>query len=127
MTRPQTAYSLNPRPERNRIVDELELAQTAQHWVNVTLIWVGFGTLAGLLARSLVPGKEPAGAVGTVLIGIVGSTVGPLLLCVYLKREGFNPISPLGFLAAVGGALAALVVYRLLTAVVVIEKKEDRS
>jgi len=107
-------------------VADVELAHTAQHWVNVTLIWVGFGTLAGQLARSLVPGQQPAGAVGTVLIGIVGSTVGPLLLCFYLKQEGFNPISPLGFLAAVGGALAALVVYRLLTAVVVIEKKEDR-
>jgi len=113
--------------ERTRIVAELELADTAQHWVNVTLIWVGFGTLAGLLARSLVPGKEPAGAVGTVLIGILGSVVGPLLLCFYLKREGFNPISPLGFLAAVGGALVALFVYRLLAAAALIEKKDDRG
>ena len=57
--------------ERAPIVGELELSQTAQHWVNVTLIWVGFGTLAGLLARLLIPGREPSGAVGTVLIGIV--------------------------------------------------------
>ena len=96
---------------------ELELSQLSQHWVNVVLLWVGFGTLAGLLARSLIPGREPAGAVGTVLIGIVGSAVGPLLLCHLLKRGEFNPISPLGFLAAVGGALAALLVCRVVAAV----------
>jgi len=108
-------------------VAELELSLAAQHWVNVTLIWVGFGTLAGLLARSLIPGGEPSSAVGTVLIGIVGSVVGPLLLLTFLKPPNFNPISPLGFLAAVGGALVSLFAYRLLVGLVLVEKKEDRG
>jgi uncharacterized membrane protein YeaQ/YmgE (transglycosylase-associated protein family) len=112
--------------ERTRILAELALSQVAQHWVNVILLWVGFGTLAGLLARSLIPGREPSGAVGTVLIGIVGSAVGPLLLCHLLKRGDFNPISPLGFLAAVGGALAALFAYRLVAAVAFPVRTEDR-
>jgi len=108
-------------------VPELELSHTAQQWVNVTLIWVGFGTLAGLLARSLLPGTEPSGAVGTVLIGIVGSVVGPLALCYVLKRGDFNPISPAGFLASVGGALVSLLIYRLLAALAFTEKKDDRG
>lgn len=111
--------------ERTRIVGELGLSQVAQQWVNVTLIWIGFGTLAGLLARSLIPGREPAGAVGTVMIGIVGSVVGPLALCYLLKREDFNPIGPLGFLAAVGGALTCLLLYRVLVTLIPVEPRED--
>jgi uncharacterized membrane protein YeaQ/YmgE (transglycosylase-associated protein family) len=106
-------------------VAELGLSQLAQQWVNVTLIWIGFGTLAGLLARSLIPGGEPSGAAGTVLIGIVGSVVGPLVLLSFWKRPDFNPISPLGFLAAIGGALVSLLVYRLLIVFVFVEKEED--
>ncbi len=93
-----------------------ELSQVAQHWVNVVLLWVGFGTLAGLLAQVLVPGREPAGAVGTVVIGILGSTIGPLLLSHLVGKSRFNPISPLGFLFAIGAAFALLVGYRLLLA-----------
>jgi uncharacterized membrane protein YeaQ/YmgE (transglycosylase-associated protein family) len=106
-------------------VAELQLSETAQHWVNVTLIWLGFGTLAGLLARSLMPGREPGGVVSTVLIGVIGSVVGPLALCHFLKLSNFNPISPLGFLAAVGGAFAALIVYRVLLSLASIEGKKD--
>jgi uncharacterized membrane protein YeaQ/YmgE (transglycosylase-associated protein family) len=106
-------------------VAQFELSETAQHWVNVALIWIGFGILAGLLAKALIPGRQPAGAFGTLLIGVVGSVVGPLALCLYSDRPGFNPISPLGFLAAVGGALAALVAYRVVVLVVHTESAQD--
>jgi uncharacterized membrane protein YeaQ/YmgE (transglycosylase-associated protein family) len=92
---------------------ELELSQTAQHWTNVVLIWLGFGILAGLLARVLLPGREPSGAIGTLVIGILGSTIGPFALSQCFGRS-FNPIGPLGLLAAVGGSLVALAVYRIL-------------
>ena len=104
---------------------ELGLSPAAQQWVNVTLIWVGFGTLAGLLARSLVPGREPVGALGTVMIGIVGSVAGPLGLCYFLKRADFNPIGPLGFLAAVGGAVVCLLVYRVLVTLMPVAPQHD--
>ncbi len=92
---------------------DFELSNVAQQWINVTLIWVGFGTLAGLLARALVPGREPEGAVGTVVIGIVGSAVGLCALSWALERPTFNPISPLGFFAAVGGAFVLVIIYRI--------------
>ena len=104
---------------------ELGLSQAAQQWVNVTLIWIGFGTLAGLLARSLIPGREPAGAMGTVMIGIVGSVLGPLALCYLLKRQDFNPIGPLGFLAAVGGAAVCLLLYRVVATLIPGEPQEE--
>ena len=91
-----------------------ELSQTAQHWTNIVFIWVGFGIVAGLLARLLLPGREPAGAAGTLVIGVLGSTLGPFVLSIFLHDPKFNPIGPRGLLAAVGGSLVALVAYRLM-------------
>jgi uncharacterized membrane protein YeaQ/YmgE (transglycosylase-associated protein family) len=108
-------------------VAELELSQTAQHWVNVTLIWVGFGTLAGLLAKGLLPGREPSGAVGTLVVGVIGSVVGPLSLCCLLERDDFNPISPLGFLAAIAGAVVLLVVYRVAVVLMAARDRENEG
>lgn len=95
---------------------EFELSPLAQQWINVVLIWVGFGTLAGLLARVVIPGREPAGPVGTIAIGILGSTLGPFVLSCLLKRTDFNPIGPLGFLTAIAGAFVLLTAYRLAVA-----------
>lgn len=95
---------------------ELDFSLQAQHWVNLVLIWVGFGTIAGLSARALVPGRDPAGALGVVVLGIAGSTLGPLVLTLLLRRGNFNPLSPPGFLAAVAGAFVLLLAYRLFVA-----------
>ncbi|MHC4177189.1 MAG: GlsB/YeaQ/YmgE family stress response membrane protein [Planctomycetota bacterium] len=91
----------------------LELSQTAQHWVNVVLIWVGFGALAGLLARVILPAEKPSGPVLTLLLGIVGSLIGLLALSLLFRGRQLNPISPLGFLAATAAAFLLLVLYRV--------------
>jgi uncharacterized membrane protein YeaQ/YmgE (transglycosylase-associated protein family) len=96
-------------------VGGLEFSHAAQQWVNVVLIWIGFGTLTGLAARVLVPGRDP-GLMGTLVIGVVGSVIGPLVLVSALGREQFNPISPIGFFTSIGGAVALLILYRILTA-----------
>jgi uncharacterized membrane protein YeaQ/YmgE (transglycosylase-associated protein family) len=91
---------------------ELELSQYAQHWVNVVLIWVGFGTIAGLVAMLVLPVKQPSSPVGSLLLGILGSLIGLLGLSWLLQGRQFNPISPTGFLAAIAGALLLLILYR---------------
>jgi len=88
-----------------------ELSQDAQHWVNVVLIWVGLGTMAGLLAKAVLPIREPAGSVATLLVGIAGSAIGLLVLSCFFSGRQLNPISPLGFLAATTGALFLLILY----------------
>ena len=104
------------------------LSDAAQQWVNVVLIWIGFGTLAGLLARAILPGRDPAGAVATLVIGITGSTIGLLVLTFFYSRfwetEPANPISPLGLIAATGGAFLLLIAYRLLSACFAIEPED---
>ncbi len=91
---------------------EIELSQTAQHWVGVVLIWIGLGTVAGLVARALLPVREP-GAVGTLVIGILGSTAGLWTLSLLVAQGPVNPISPVGFVAACLGALVLLLGHRV--------------
>jgi uncharacterized membrane protein YeaQ/YmgE (transglycosylase-associated protein family) len=96
------------------LATQFDLAPPAQQWIDLILIWTGFGILVGLLVKALVPGREPAGPVGTLLVGMIGSVVGPLTLTLLWHRDQFNPISPLGFFAAIAGALLLLVAYRIL-------------
>ncbi len=103
---------------------EFELSQNAQQWVNVVLIWIGFGTLAGLLAKVLLPVRQPSGPVATLLLGISGSVIGLLGLSFLRGDRPLNPISPLGFLAATAGAFVLLIAYRLLHACFVRETGE---
>ena len=92
----------------------LELSQNAQLWVNLVLIWVGFGALAGLLARAILPIRQPNGLVSTLTLGIVGSAGGLLVLSLLYRGRQLNPISPLGFLAATAGAFLLVILYRAL-------------
>lgn len=108
---------------------ELDFSQTAQQWVNVSLIWIGFGTLAGLAAKTILPGRDPKGTVATILIGVAGSTLGLGILSRFVKLAGTgqlaNPISPLGMIAAVAGAFALLIGYRITIACIMIERNEE--
>lgn len=106
---------------------ELELSPAAQHWVNVVLIWVGFGTLAGLLAKVILPVRQPAGSIPTLLLGIVGSMIGLLALSLFYGDRQLNPISPLGFLVATAGAFLLLIGYCLLHACLFRGKKDPRG
>jgi uncharacterized membrane protein YeaQ/YmgE (transglycosylase-associated protein family) len=102
-----------------------ELSPTAQHWVNVVLIWVGFGSVAGLLARAILPVRDPSGPLPTLTLGIAGSAVGLGILSCFEGNGPLNPISPLGLLSAAGGALGLLVLYRILRVVVPRGGKKD--
>ncbi len=91
---------------------ELTQSPAVQHWIYVVLIWVGFGTLAGLLATVVFPLRR-VGPFSAVVLGIGGSTIGLLGLSWLFPRHELNPISPLGFFAATIGAFVLLVLYRL--------------
>jgi uncharacterized membrane protein YeaQ/YmgE (transglycosylase-associated protein family) len=92
---------------------DFALSPAASQWINVVLIWIGFGTLVGLLATVIFPFRRPAGPFWAVTTGIVGSTVGLLGLSLLFPDHELNPISPIGFLAATVGAFVLLVLYRI--------------
>ena len=69
------------------------------------------GFLAGLVAKLLMPGREPKGFIITIVLGVVGA-----LLATWLGRElGWYHVGEVaGFLGAVVGSVIILAVYRLI-------------
>ena len=68
------------------------------------LSWIVFGLLAGLVAKLLMPGKDPGGFFITILIGIAGALVGGFIARALNIGDisGFNLGS---FLIAVCGSI----------------------
>ncbi len=83
-------------------------------WVNDVLVWIGFGTLVGLLARGIMPGRDPGGAIATLGMGIGGVVIGCGAWSLFSGGSRITPVSPIGMLVAVGGAFSLLFFYRLL-------------
>lgn len=74
------------------------------------ILWaILIGFIVGLVAKFLMPGRDPAGFIITVIIGVVGSVI-----ATYLGRFlGFYQVGEsAGFIAAVLGAIILLFVYR---------------
>ncbi|GIX04832.1 MAG: hypothetical protein KatS3mg114_0701 [Planctomycetaceae bacterium] len=95
-------------------MSDVFLMQALQHSVHDLLVWIGFGTMVGLVAKALLPGRDPGGAIGTMITGILGSFMGCGLLLLMRVTADVNPISALGFAAGIGGATILLLLYRLL-------------
>jgi uncharacterized membrane protein YeaQ/YmgE (transglycosylase-associated protein family) len=92
-----------------------ELMQQITDWAKIILEWVGFGTLTGLLAKAIMPGKDPGGAVATMAMGIGGTVIGCGVLSFFSQGKTLiTPISPAGFCVATGGAFIILFFYKLL-------------
>jgi len=104
-----------------------ELSPAAQAWLQVILVWIGFGSLAGLLARMLLPFREPSSPLAPLTIGISGSALGLGVLSWLHGGGPSNPIGMCGFLAATGGAIGLLLLYHLLRITVHREKKEEEA
>jgi uncharacterized membrane protein YeaQ/YmgE (transglycosylase-associated protein family) len=68
------------------------------------------GLIAGFIARALVPGPDPMGWVGTMVLGIVGSFVGGTLAA--LLFGGTLDISASGLIGSIIGAIIVLLVWR---------------
>ena len=89
------------------------IAMLAAKWCETMLIWVGFGTLTGLCAKAIMPGRDPGGTVATLGMGIAGTVIGCGLLA-YFQDTKVSPISPWGFMLGTAGAFILLFFYRFL-------------
>ena len=96
-------------------MSEAEIIDIVKHSLNELLRWVGFGTLTGLAAKAIMPGRDPGGAVSTMLMGIGGSVIGCGMVVFFWREASIDPISGKGFVAATLGAFLLLFFYRLLS------------
>ena len=72
--------------------------------------WILFGLIVGVVAKLLMPGRDPGGFIVTILLGIAGALLGGFLgRAAGWYREG----EPAGFLMSILGAVVLLFIYRL--------------
>ena len=72
--------------------------------------WIVFGLVVGIVAKLLMPGRDPGGIIVTMLLGIVGALLGGFLG----RAMGlYGPNDAAGFLMSLLGAVVLLGLYRL--------------
>ncbi len=75
------------------------------------IVTIIIGLLVGIVAKLLMPGRDPGGFIITALLGIVGAIVATDLG----RAIGlYGPDQSAGFIGAVVGAIILLAIYRLL-------------
>lgn len=99
---------------------DAQLPPAVEAWTHTFLVWVGFGTLVGLMAKAVMPGRDPGGAVATLAMGVGGTVIGCAVLT-YFSEHHVTPVSPMGFLVATLGAFSLLAFYRILSGRVYLE------
>jgi uncharacterized membrane protein YeaQ/YmgE (transglycosylase-associated protein family) len=79
------------------------------------LSWIVLGLIVGTVAKILLPGRDPGGVVGTIVIGVVGAFLGGWLSARFLDRPvSHHVVDPSLWVAAVAGSLVLLILYRIL-------------
>jgi uncharacterized membrane protein YeaQ/YmgE (transglycosylase-associated protein family) len=78
------------------------------------LFWIIVGLIAGALAKLVMPGDDPGGAIVTIIIGIVGAVIGGFLLSLIgigggASGNGFI----ISIIAGIIGAVILLAIYRV--------------
>jgi len=92
-----------------------DLQEVLEKSAHEVLVWVGFGTLVGLAGKAVMPGRDPGGAIATLMTGIAGCIIGCGTLMFFTNGTRVTPVSLTGFLCGTGGAFVLLFFYRLLS------------
>jgi uncharacterized membrane protein YeaQ/YmgE (transglycosylase-associated protein family) len=75
------------------------------------LSWILFGLVVGVIAKLLMPGRDPGGFIVTILLGIAGALLGGFIgnaMGLYESNEGA------GWLMSIMGAIILLALYRMM-------------
>lgn len=76
------------------------------------LAWIGMGLIAGVLAKFLLPGRDPGGIFMTIIIGILGALVGGWVG----TQVGIGTVHDFSLKSigiATGGSIVLLLLYRM--------------
>ncbi|MEY1662716.1 GlsB/YeaQ/YmgE family stress response membrane protein [Isoalcanivorax beigongshangi] len=79
------------------------------------LTWIILGLIAGVIAKWIMPGRDPGGFIITVIIGIAGAFVGGWLgNMLGIGTTTTGGLSIASIVTAVVGAIVLLALYRLI-------------
>ena len=77
----------------------------------MAILWtILIGFIVGVVAKLLMPGRDPGGFIITILLGIAGSFVAGFI---GRSMGWYTDGQPAGFIFSVIGAIALLAIYRL--------------
>jgi uncharacterized membrane protein YeaQ/YmgE (transglycosylase-associated protein family) len=73
--------------------------------------WIIFGLIVGVIAKLLMPGRDPGGFIVTILLGVAGALLGG-----FLGRAlgWYGPEDSAGFIMSLLGAIVLLLLYRMM-------------
>jgi len=74
--------------------------------------WILFGLVVGIVAKLVMPGRDPGGIIITIILGIVGALIGGFI---GQALNLYEPGEPAGFVGATLGAILVLWIYRVAT------------
>jgi len=75
------------------------------------LAWILFGLVIGIIAKVLMPGRDPGGFIVTILLGIAGALLGGFVG----RAMGFyGEGQTAGWIMSILGAVLLLAVYRMM-------------
>jgi uncharacterized membrane protein YeaQ/YmgE (transglycosylase-associated protein family) len=75
------------------------------------LSWIVFGLVVGIIAKLLMPGRDPGGFIVTILLGIAGALIGGFIG----RAMGFYGTGQsAGWIVSILGAIILLAIYRML-------------
>ena len=81
-------------------------------WFIIVLLVVGF--IVGAIARLLMPGRDPLGVLGTIVLGVAGSFVGGFLQnLVQYHSLSVHSFHSVGLIGSIIGAWVLLLLLRL--------------
>jgi uncharacterized membrane protein YeaQ/YmgE (transglycosylase-associated protein family) len=82
--------------------------------VTFIIILILVGLVAGAVARLVVPGRDPIGILGTIVLGIVGSFVGGFIWnLIQYHRLAPHKFHLAGIIGSILGAILVLVLLRM--------------
>ena len=76
--------------------------------------WIFFGLIAGIVAKLLMPGRDPGGCIITMLLGILGAFVGGFIFELLTGRPQVMRFDFGSLFVAIIGAVVVLLLYRLI-------------
>ena len=75
------------------------------------LTWILFGLVVGVIAKLLMPGRDPGGFIVTILLGIAGALLGGFIG----QAMGlYGPGESAGWIVSILGAIVLLLLYRMM-------------
>ncbi|WP_131739686.1 GlsB/YeaQ/YmgE family stress response membrane protein [Actinomadura roseirufa] len=80
------------------------------------IAWIILGLVAGVIAKALVPGRDPQGLIITTLIGVAGALLGGFLATRLFNVDGVQGFFNLStWITAIAGSALLLLAYHLIT------------